>query len=55
MPRNTELIFQLKELLAIIHGDGGHHTEKVGKVQSIKDAIDKVNKLRQKLAENNLL
>lgn len=29
---------ELLNLLAIIHGDGGHHTEEVGIVQSVKDA-----------------
>ena len=29
---------ELKNLLAIIHRDGGHHTAKVGIVQSVEDA-----------------
>ena len=29
----------LKELLAIIHRDGGHYTEKHGIEKSVKDAI----------------
>jgi hypothetical protein len=29
---------QLGNLLAVIHGDGGHHTEAVGEEQSVKDA-----------------
>lgn len=29
---------RLRELLAVLHGDGGHHTNKVGIVQSCRDA-----------------
>ena len=36
----------LKELLAIIHGDGGHHTEWVGIPQSVKDAMEEIWKLK---------
>ncbi|TXH58719.1 MAG: hypothetical protein E6Q97_01625 [Desulfurellales bacterium] len=31
----------LRNLLAIIHGDGGHHTEAVGTAQSCRDAAAK--------------
>jgi len=30
----------LHELLAVLHGDGGHHTEDVGLVQSVMDVIN---------------
>lgn len=33
----------LRSLLAVIHGDGGHHTEWVGVRQSVEDAISKVS------------
>ena len=46
---------ELKELLAVIHRDGGHHTHNVGLLQSIKDAITEVLRTKQKLAENGLL
>lgn len=37
---NLEFVVrQTKELLAAIHGDGGHHTDDVGLTQSIEDAI----------------
>jgi len=29
----------LRELLAVIHRDGGHHTDEVGVAQSVADAI----------------
>lgn len=46
----------VKDLLAIIHRDGGHHTLKVGYSQSITDAEVVVTQLREKLgrAEFNL-
>lgn len=31
----------LRELLARIHGDGGHHTERVGLAQSVLDAMNR--------------
>ena len=37
---------QLRDLLALIHRDGGHHTEKVGLRQSVKDARDIINKYK---------
>lgn len=37
------------DLLATIHCDGGHHTEKVGFEQSIHDAIKIVHELRERL------
>ena len=40
----------LRDLLAIIHCDGGHHTEAVGIEQSIKDAQDAVCALKVRLA-----
>jgi len=42
--------FSLRNLLAVLHGDGGHHTDKVGLKQSIEDAIKKVNELHLKIA-----
>ena len=35
-----------RNLLAIIHRDGGHHTNKVGLEQSCKDAVEVVGNLR---------
>lgn len=32
----------LRELLAVIHRDGGHHTEKVGLANSVFDAEQKI-------------
>ncbi len=39
------------DLLAVIHCDGGHHTEAVGIEQSIKDAQDAVCTLKIRLAQ----
>ena len=39
----------LYNLLAVIHGDGGHHTTRVGDRQSVEDAIEKRGKLLTKL------
>lgn len=36
--RLNSLNRNLEDLLAIIHGDSGHHTEWVGEEQSVKDA-----------------
>lgn len=36
-PADMERIIAAKNLLAVLHGDGGHHTEKVGVIQSCKD------------------
>lgn len=41
----------VQELLAVIHRDGGHHTAKVGIVQSIKDAEAHVVSLREAMEE----
>lgn len=38
------ILHWLKNLLAIIHGDGGHHTEWVGIEQSVKDAMGKIHR-----------
>jgi hypothetical protein len=35
-----------EDLLAIIHGDGGHHTLAVGLEQSIADAAEEIYKMR---------
>ena len=40
----------VRDLLAIIHCDGGHHTEAVGLDQSIKDAQAAVCELKRELA-----
>jgi hypothetical protein len=40
----------LRDLLAVIHCDGGHHTEAVGLDQSIKDAQAAVCELKRELA-----
>lgn len=45
----------VSDLLAIIHGDGGHYEDEHGTEQAVRDAIEKVNHLRQVLAEHNLL
>ena len=42
-------MINLQNLLAVIHGDGGHHTDAVGATQSIEDAIEKFHALRQEL------
>lgn len=39
----------LKNLLARMHRDGGHHTEEVGLLRSIRDAEDVYLKLREDL------
>jgi cell division septum initiation protein DivIVA len=36
----------IHDLLAIIHGDGGHHREEVGTAQAIEDAIARVSRER---------
>lgn len=36
----------LRDLLAVIHGDGGHHTEEVGLEQSVIDAGNRVSEDR---------
>lgn len=35
---------KMRGLLAIIHGDGGHHTHEVGFEQSVDDAVEKMGK-----------
>lgn len=40
----------LRNLLAIIHGDGGHHTAAVGVAQSCRDAVAEFHRLREELA-----
>lgn len=44
---------QTKELLAVIHGDGGHHSDLVGIAQSLADAHDALPTLRAQLTESN--
>lgn len=45
----------LGDLLAIIHGDGGHHTADVGYPQSIDDAAERVCRERSgRSAADNL-
>jgi len=39
------------DLLAIIHGDGGHHQDEVGTEQAIKDAAQVVYALRARIDE----
>lgn len=34
------------DLLAVIHGDGGHHTSDVGVEQSVLDAVQIVHRMR---------
>lgn len=46
-----ELRQQLGDVLAVLHGDGGHHTEAVGIKQSVEDAIEKRNKFFIELDE----
>lgn len=41
----------LRELLATLHGDGGHHTERVGLAQSVLDAENKLSKPDKPLAQ----
>ena len=40
---------RVKELLAVIHGDGGHHTRRIGYTQSIVDAHYIITELRIRL------
>lgn len=46
---------QVSELLAVLNRDGGHHQANVGRQQAAKDAIKEVDRMRQILAEHNLL
>jgi len=46
---------QVNELLAILNGDGGHRRAAVGQQQAAKEAIEKVLRMMQLLAENDLL
>lgn len=41
----------LRDLLATIHGDGGHHTEEVGLEQSVIDAGYKTSELKDKVRD----
>ena len=47
----AELEKCVKNLLAVIHGDGGHHTEEVALYQSCMDAETVVIELRKENAE----
>ncbi len=47
----TTVAEHTRHLLARIHGDGGHHTEAVGIMQSIEDAEKRVIELRAELDE----
>lgn len=47
--KNISAEDKLKNLLAKIHRDGGHHTEEVGLAKSVQDAMDKVNRQRTSL------
>jgi hypothetical protein len=49
----TTALERTQHLLARIHGDGGHHTEAVGIMQSIADAEKRVIELRAEL-DNSL-
>lgn len=40
-----------KDLLAVVHRDGGHHTERVGFAQACADARGAVCNMRAELAE----
>jgi hypothetical protein len=37
---NEKRFHELSELLAVMHGDGGHHESKVGTIQAVKDAME---------------
>ena len=37
----------LSNLLAVIHGDGGHHEAEVGTEQAVADAIEKWHETRR--------
>lgn len=39
-------VFALRELLAVLHRDGGHYTEAVGLLQSATDAHAEIHRLR---------
>lgn len=42
---------EMGNLLAVLHGDGGHHQQEVGTKQAIEDAINKHHDLQADLAE----
>lgn len=46
-----ELCKVIKDHLAVVHRDGGHHTEFVGLIQSIKDATQVYYDLRTSIVE----
>lgn len=45
----------VSDLLAVLHGDGGHYEAKHGREKAARDALEIVHGYRQKLAENDLL
>ena len=47
------ILVMLKNLLARIHRDGGHHTEWVGLPKSVDDAHHKISQLRKDLDTAN--
>ena len=50
--RRGEAEYDFKDLLAIIHQDGGHHTHEHGLYQSRQDAIQAIFKLRREIEES---
>ena len=46
---------QVSELLCILNRDGGHRQSEVGVQQAAKEALEEVQRMKQVLAENNLL
>lgn len=47
-----EMVNEARQLLAVVHRDGGHHTEEVGFVQSCKDAMKVYHVLREQVEES---
>ncbi len=44
-------LFLLKELLAVIHRDGGQYTELAGLALSVEDAIESISNARAQIVE----
>ncbi len=43
MTDSEKIQFELLNLLAVLHRDGGHHTDRVGLLQSIVDAKESIS------------
>src|SRR6185312_802747 len=51
-PAQTAQVDQVNELLAVIHGDGGHYQAEHGVQKAAKDALQKVIEMMTKIATN---